>query len=661
MAGTVGGITPSLWPAPSAAGPAPAPAGGSLGAAGGGPDNWLGALSATPQLLAAVAALPPVKDHATVDPAGEQADQADFTLRQLLRPYRRPLLLGLLLVALDAVASIAGPLLIRSGLDRGVSRGSIDAVWVASALFLVITVADFFDSIAEVFVTGRTAQKLLLALRVRVWGQLQRLSIDFYEQEMGGRIMTRMTTDVDAFSTLLQSGLINALVSLFTFVGVGVALVLWNWRLALITLSVIIPLVFATALYRRFSAAAYGVAREKIAVVNADMQESLSGVREVQAYNRQDRNETDFHRMVGAYRGARLRAQRLISVYFPFVQFLSDGAAVIVLGVGSVLVGHSDQSAGELIGFLLYLDLFFSPIQQLSQTFDSYQQAGAPRVQINGLMQRRTMTPPPRQPLVLDALRGEVILEDVHFAYPNTPAGSEALRGVDLVIEPGETVALVGTTGAGKSTIIKLLTRFYDPTGGRVLVDGVDLRALDLPAFRHHLGYVPQDAHLFTGTIRANIAYGRPNATDAEVEAAARAVGAHDFIAELPDGYVAYVSERGRSLSAGQRQLIALARAELVDPEILLLDEATSNLDLATEARVSAAMGVVAKGRTTILIAHRLQTAQRADRVVVMEDGRVVEDGTHDDLLALGGVYAQMWLAFALGGDAEAEIEPSTV
>jgi ATP-binding cassette subfamily B protein len=661
---SVGGVTPSLWPGRDDsvdAASRPVFAGGGLGSPGGGPNGWMGALAATPELLAAVDALPPIRDEADIDLVAESADEPDFTLRRLLRPYRRPLLLGLLLVALDAAASIAGPLLIRSGLDSGVSRGSIDAVWIASGLFLLITVADFADSVAEVFVTGRTAQKLLLALRVRVWSQLQRLSIDFYEREMGGRIMTRMTTDVDAFSTLLQSGLINALVSLFTFAGVGIALLVWNWKLALITLTVIVPLAASTSIYRRRSASIYGVARERIASVNADMQESLSGVREVQAYNRQDRNKVEFHRMAAGYLAARIRAQRLISLYFPFVQFLSDGAAAIVLGVGSVLVGHGSFSAGELIGFLLYLDLFFSPIQQLSQTFDSYQQAGASRVQINDLMHRRTLTPLPAHPIPPPAMHGRVVLEDVRFAYPNTPPGSEALRGVDLEILPGQTVALVGQTGAGKSTVIKLVTRFYDPTGGRVVVDGVDLRDIDLSAYRHHLGYVPQEAHLFSGTIRDNIAYGRPEAGDAEVERAARAVGAHLFVADLPDGYMSYVTERGRSLSAGQRQLIALARAELVDPAILLLDEATSNLDLATEARVSAAMGVVAKGRTTLLIAHRLQTAQRADRVVVMEHGRVVEDGTHQDLVAAGGLYARMWRAFELGGPEAAEVEVSSV
>ncbi len=662
----VRGVTPALWGAgedgkgsgtegsSGADVKSAAPAGP---VARGGGRGWMGGLAATPELLAGVAALPPVRDHAEIDIDAESADDSHFTLRRLVRPHRRPLILGLVLVALDGVAGLAGPFLIRSGLDSGVARGSMGAVWGVSLLFLAITLVDLVDEVGETFVTGRTAQRLLLALRVRVWAQLQRLSIDFYEQEMGGRIMTRMTTDVDAFSTLLESGLINALVSMFTFVGVGVALLVWNWSLALLSLTVVIPLFFATSAYRKRSARAYGTARERVAVVNANMQESLSGVREVQAYGREARNEADFRRFSGRYLRARAHAQRLISLYFPFVQFLSDAAAVVVLGVGAVFIARGSLSTGELVGFLLYLDLFFSPIQQLSQTFDSYQQASASRVQIDDLMRRRTLTQPPAEPVDPGRLSGNVAFDDVHFAYPgNTPA-QEALRGVDIEIHPGETVALVGQTGAGKSTIIKLVTRFYDPTGGRILVDGVDLRDIDLGAFRHQLGYVPQEAHLFSGTVRDNIAYGRPDASDAEVEAASRAVGAHEFVAGLAGGYLAWINERGRSLSAGQRQLIALARAELVDPALLLLDEATSNLDLATEARVSAAMGVVSSGRTTILIAHRLQTAARADRVIVMEGGRVAEDGSHDELVAAGGLYARMWETFELGGADTGEVE----
>jgi ATP-binding cassette subfamily B protein len=494
---------------------------------------------------------------------------------------------------------------------------------------------------ANARVMGRTSERLLHALRIKVFAHLQRLGVDYYEQEMAGRVMTRMTTDIDALSTLLQNGLVNALVNLVTFVGVGIALVFMNPELALITGCILPPLIIATLWFRVQSAKAYETAREHIAAVNANLQEGLSGVRVSQAFVREERNEEVFSEVAAGYRDARIRAQRLVAIYFPFVDFLSDIAAAIVLGAGSVLVANGSVNVGELIAFLLYLNLFFAPIQQLSQVFDSYQQANVAISRITELLDTPTTVPQPIEPVFPTRLKGEVVLDDVRFKYAT--AVDEALRGVDIRIRPGETVALVGETGAGKSTVIKLVARFYDATSGRVCVDGVPVNDYDQVAFHQQLGVVPQEAFLFTGTIRDNIAYGRESATDAEVEAAARAVGAHDFIAGLPGGYLQWVSERGRSLSSGQRQLIALARAHLVDPVILLLDEATSNLDLQTEAKVQVAMGVAAQGRTTILIAHRLQTARLADRIIVIDHGRVVEDGSHDALVASRGRYAEMW------------------
>jgi ATP-binding cassette subfamily B protein len=638
------------------------------GVRGGG---WQLALAPTPELLARVAALPPVRDHITLDLAKEGAPDPHFSMRGLVREFRWPFALGLLLVVIDAVAALLGPWLVHKGIDDGVAVGAGHVLFAVSAAFALVVLVDLVDQIAETFVTGRTSERIMAGLRIRIWAQLQRLSLDYYEREMAGRIMTRMTTDVDQFETLIENGLLAALVSLVTFAGVGVALLLLDLELALWTLTVVIPLAIATVLFRRVTNRLYDLVRESLAVVNADFQESLSGIREAQAFVHEDATVERFHRLGMRYFDARLRAQRTIATYFPFVLFLSAIADVVVLGVGAHLIAEGRLTTGVLIAFILYLTMFFSPIQQLSQVFDSWQQTRVSVNRISDLMRLHTLTPDPEQPVALDRVRGELALVDVHFRYPSAPevptdaakgpADSalpdsdvvrrkppEALRGLDLRVAPLETVALVGETGAGKSTVLKLLARFYDPDSGSVTLDGHDLRTLDLHDFRSRLGYVPQESFLFTGTIRDNIAYGRPEATDLEVEAAARAVGAHDFIATLHDGYHQAISERGASLSSGQRQLIALARAELVDPAVLLLDEATANLDLATEAKVSAAMAAVAGRRTTILIAHRLQTARTADRIVVLGQGRVLEEGTHEALVARDGRYAAMWRAFEL-------------
>lgn len=628
------GITPRLWIRESAAA-RPADPG------------------ATPELLAQVAALPPADGTPDIDE--ERATRPETAhakgrgkgegrgLRLLLRGFGLPLLLSLALVTVDAGMGLLLPVLIRHGIDQGVEQAALAAVWVASGLALLTVVVQWFAQTGEIRMTGRTGERVLYSVRLRIFAQLQRLGLDYYERELTGRIMTRMTTDVDALSSFLQTGLVTAFVSVVTFFGILVALIVIDGSLALVVLATLPALIVGTYYFRKQSVKAYELARDRVGTVNSDLQETVAGLRIVQAFRREAAGREHYRAGSDSYRQARVRGQWLISVYFPFVQLLSSVAAVSVLIVGSQRIEAGTLTTGALVAYLLYIELFFAPVQQLSQVFDGYQQAAVSVRRIQELLAEETSTAAAERPAEVPALKGEIVFEDVDFAYGDE---EEALSGIRLRIPAGQTVAFVGETGAGKSTLVKLVARFYDPTRGRVTADGSDLRGLDLTAYRHRLGVVPQEAYLFPGTIRDAIAYGRPGASDAEVEAAARAVGAHDMIATLDGGYLHEVTERGRNLSAGQRQLVALARAELVDPDILLLDEATAALDLATEAQVNQATERLSGRRTTLVVAHRLTTAARADRVVVMADGRVAEDGTHAELLARDGRYATLWRTF---------------
>jgi len=682
-----GGITPSLWPVDSArtaqasaaalsdhgtqlaatamagrraSGGAVAGRGGAAqrgaalsgGATGGG---WLAGVPPSPELLEKVAALPPATDTPDVDQSFARAGDPRFTLRRLLKPFAIALGVGLILDGLDALAGVVMPLLVRGGIDNGVERHLLSSearfkiILLVSAIGLLITLADWAVNWAQTIVVGRNGERLLYTLRVKIFSQLQRLGLDFYERELTGRIMTRMTTDVDSLSSFFQTGLITMVNSVLTFVGVLIFMLIINVRLGLTLFMVLPVLIAATIVFRRKSSRAYDDARDKASAVNADLQENVAGLRVAQAYRREQVNSDRFADLSGAFRKSRLRAQRLIALYFPFVQALSTlgGAIVLFAAAGEIRAGA--LTIGGLIAYLLYVDSLFSPVQQMSQVFDGYQQANVGLKRIKGLLQTPTSTPQPEHPVRPTRLRGAIELRDVHFGYAGQR--TQAIRGVSLSVGPGETVALVGQTGAGKSTLVKLIARFYDVTTGSVLIDGIDVREFDLASYRQQLGVVPQEAYLFPGTVRDAIAYGRPTASDAQVEAAARGVGAIEMISRLPGGFMHEVAERGRNLSAGQRQLIALARTYLVDPAILLLDEATAALDLAAEAEVNRATEQLMARRTTLVVAHRLTTASRADRIVALADGKIAEVGTHEELLERGGTYAAMWAAFT--GEAE--------
>jgi ATP-binding cassette subfamily B protein len=622
----------------------PRPGGSGAGAsAHGGHFALAGSMPADEKLLAQVAALPPADDEPGVDAAAAARPDPGFSLGRFVRPFRGVLAVGVGLVAIDALAGLAGPALVRAGVADGVQRGSAAGLTAATVAFAAVVLVDWWALWAAARWTGRLSERLLYSLRLKVFAHLSRLGLDFYEREMGGRILTRMTSDIEALSQLFQQGIVNLVASGLTAVGVAVVLFVLDWRLALVALSVVPALLGLTVWFRRNSDRAYLRIRDKIALVMASLQESLSGARVVAAFAREDRNLEAFRALSGEHLDARLDGNRLSATYFPAVEFLGQVATALVVAYGASLIRAGSLTPADLIAFILYLSVFFAPVQQLSQVFDTYQQARAAAVKLADLLATPVSTPDAPGAVRPGDLAGALGLEDVRFRYG--PGGGWALDGVDLAIRPGETVALVGRTGAGKSTVVKLLARFYDPTSGRVTADGADLRHLSLPAYRRHLGLVPQEAHLFSGTVRDNIAYGRPDATDAEVADAARAVGADEFIAGLADGYDTLILERGRSLSSGQRQLLALARARLVDPAVLLLDEATSNLDLRSEARVAAAMGALSRGRTTVIVAHRLATAARADRIVVLAGGRVVEEGSHAAHLARNGIYAAMWAA----------------
>ncbi|MEH0823354.1 MULTISPECIES: ABC transporter ATP-binding protein [unclassified Micromonospora] len=565
-------------------------------------------------------------------------------LRELLRPHRGRLGLAVTLLLAQNAAAMSGPYLVMLGIDRAIAplrAGDARPLAAVAAAFVVAAVTEYAARRGFLTLSARIGQAVLLELRRRVYGHFLRLSVGFHERYTSGRVVSRLTSDLESIAELVDGGADSLVTAALSVLSVAAILLWLDLPLAAVTLLAFPFLYLLSRWFARASADAYRRSREAVALVIVHFVESLRGIRAVQAYRREPRNQQIFGAVNDGYRRANLRAFRLIATYSPGIKVIGNVTVAVVLGYGGWRVLGGATEVGVLAAFLLYLRRFFEPMQELSQFYNSLQSATAALEKLAGVLDERPDVPEPARPVPLPAGpgRGAVAFRSVSFGYrPGTPI----LVGLDLHVPAGQTVALIGPTGAGKSTVAKLLARFHDPDSGTVELDGVDLRDLADPELRRAVVLVTQENHLFNGTVAENVRFGRPDADDAAVEAAARAIGAHDFIAALPDGYATEVHRRGGRLSAGQRQLVAFARAFLADPRVLILDEATSSLDVPTERLVQRALATVLRDRTALVIAHRLSTVETADRVLVLDGGRVVEDGTPARLAADGGRYAAL-------------------
>jgi len=562
------------------------------------------------------------------------------TLARLARPY--PWRAGVAVATLIGftVVALLPPYLAKLAIDEGIAAGDLDRLTVIVAAFLAAGLATFALSAAQTYYTGWVGERGLADLRIRLFSHLQRLSLGYYERNRTGAIISRITNDVEALDQLVTDGLSSLVQNSLLLGGTAIVLFFLDWRLALATLVVLPIMALLTAWFRMRSNRAYRAVRERLGLVTATLAEDISGIRVVQSFTREPASQESFRGINERYRAANYDTVVLSGLYFPAVDVLSSVATAIVLGLGGYLVVQDELTVGTLFAFTLYLANFFDPVQQLSQLYNTFLSATAALDRITTVLDE--------EPEVVDApgarelgrVEGHVRFEHVRFGYGSLP---DVLHDFDLDVPAGTTLALVGHTGAGKSTIAKLLARFYDPRAGRITVDGVDLRDVAQASLRRQLGIVPQEGFLFAGTVAENIAFGRPDATRAEIEAAAAAVAADLFVDQLPDGYDTELGERGFRLSLGQRQLVAFARALLADPRILILDEATSSVDIGTERRIERGLRRLLAGRTAFVIAHRLSTIRTADLIVVLDHGRLVEQGTHDRLIAAGGAYTRLY------------------
>ncbi len=574
------------------------------------------------------------------------------------RPYAGRLILSAVLMLGASAASVAGPYFVKIAIDSGLTVGNYDALRYTILAYLGVAVIQWFCTYYRVNLMAWVGQAIIYELRKGLFAHLQELSLGFYSRYSVGRVITRVINDVETLRDFLTWAVLAITRDVFTLALILFVMLDMNLRLALLTFSVLPLMVVITILFRRASRAAYRKVRAAVSWVNSVLAENVNGVRVVQAFSRQKRNYEQFRDYVNRYYLERaVYAVKIASVFSPSVDLLGaiatglvvwlGGSAALTTGGSAALTASGAAvlgekiTAGVLVAFILYIDRFFDPIRDLSRRYDALQSTMIGWERILGLLDTAIEVRDAADAAALPVIQGEVAFEDVSFHYADDPAS--VLENIDLHVRPGETVALVGETGAGKTTLVKLLSRFHDPTGGRILVDGRDLRTVAQASLRRQMGVVLQDPFLFNGTVAENIRFGRLEATDAEVEAAAQAVGAHEFIVNLKKGYDTSVEEGGVLLSVGQRQLLSFARALLADPRILILDEATSSVDTQTEQVIQKALARLLKGRTSFVIAHRLSTIINADRIVVIHDGRIIEQGTHAELLAKLGVYYELY------------------